>query len=191
MLLSFYSGTVLFKSILFKEVIHNIKVVMHMAEKAANTNLIKKSRKIIYLVAFILVLGVIANSYFGNRDTVALADSFGLLAFTFLSIALMVTPVRVLFPKFALNPVLYHARRAVGVSAFGFALLHYFSHLADNFLDQLIEKIPLVSRFRTYQDRHHFRHHVREEINFGFVPDYLLDWIGGTLFPPFKFRRRR
>lgn len=68
---------------------------------------------------------------------------------------------------------------------------HYFSHLADNFLDQLIEKIPLVSRFRTYQDRHHFRHHVREEINFGFVPDYLLDWIGGTLFPPFKFRRRR
>lgn len=68
---------------------------------------------------------------------------------------------------------------------------HYLSHLAGNFFDQQIEKVPLATQLRTYQDRHHFRHHIREEVNFGFVPDYLPDWIGRTLFPPFKFHRRR
>ncbi len=66
---------------------------------------------------------------------------------------------------------------------------HYFSHLADNFFDRWIAKIPLLRKFRAYQDRHHFRHHVREEINFGFVPDYLPDLIGKTLFPSPKFWR--
>ncbi|TSC74663.1 MAG: hypothetical protein G01um101444_224 [Parcubacteria group bacterium Gr01-1014_44] len=66
---------------------------------------------------------------------------------------------------------------------------HYLSHLADNIFDLWIEKIPLVRELRTNQDRHHFRHHVREEINFGFV-GRLLDLIFQTLFPPFKFRHR-
>ena len=70
-----------------------------------------------------------------------------------------------------------------------YEITHYFSHLADNFFDRWVEKIPLVRQRRASQDKHHFRHHVREEINFGFV-GRLLDWLCRTLFPPFKFRRR-
>ncbi len=60
---------------------------------------------------------------------------------------------------------------------------HYFSHLADNFFDRWVAKIPLLKVLRAYQDRHHCYHHLRQGINFGFVPDYLPDWIGRTLFP--------
>lgn len=68
---------------------------------------------------------------------------------------------------------------------------HYFSHLENNFFDRWIAHLPLLRHLRAYQDRHHHYHHIRQGINFGFVPDYLPDWIGRTLFPPFKFNRRR
>lgn len=67
---------------------------------------------------------------------------------------------------------------------------HYFSHLADNFFDRWIKQIPLLRIFRTRQDKHHWRHHTREETNFGFV-GFLLDWLFRTLFPPFKLWRWR
>lgn len=69
-------------------------------------------------------------------------------------------------------------------------ITHYFSHLDDNFFDRLVARIPLLRQLRAYQDRHHHYHHIRQGINFGFVPDYLPDLIGQTLFPPFKLWRR-
>ena len=67
---------------------------------------------------------------------------------------------------------------------------HYFSHLHDNFFDRWIRKVPLLRLFRLRQDKHHWRHHTREEINFGFV-GFMLDWLCHTLFPPFKLWRWR
>ena len=86
----------------------------------------KKGRLAVYAAAFALLLLAIALSLGQSAiDTTRLANYSGFLSFSFISIALLITPIRKIFPQFGPNASLYYARRAVGVSAFGFALAHF------------------------------------------------------------------
>ncbi|OIO24991.1 hypothetical protein AUJ14_05110 [Candidatus Micrarchaeota archaeon CG1_02_55_22] len=90
-----------------------------------NSLLLKHARTATYALAVLLL--AVTIFFAGNArgiNYIKLADNTGFLAFTFLCLALAVTPIRKLSPSFALNPPLYRARRALGVSAFGFALVH-------------------------------------------------------------------
>ncbi|MDP3742708.1 MAG: ferric reductase-like transmembrane domain-containing protein [Candidatus Micrarchaeota archaeon] len=95
-----------------------------MSLREINLKLVNKARLIVYVVALVLTL---ATWFLFTKDGVPnifTANAYGYLAFTFLSLALMVTPIRTLWPKFELNSSIYLARRALGVSAFVFAFLH-------------------------------------------------------------------
>ena len=97
--------------------------------KAFNNKLFKRARIITYCIAGALaVLAFLWNGFPDSFVILSFANSLGFLAFTFISLALMVTPVRVLFPAFPFIPTLIHARRAFGVSGFVFALLHSLTH---------------------------------------------------------------
>ena len=98
-----------------------------------NLTLLPKIRLTIYAVAFLLLVA----SYFISAGTkgfasIELANDAGFLSFAFISLALVVTPLRVVLPQFPFNSSLNYGRRAFGVSAFIFALVHYV--LQMNFL---------------------------------------------------------
>ena len=95
--------------------------------KEFNMKILKKARKITYGIAVLLLLITLVINYnfsTGVLDYFGVANANGYLAFTFLSLALAVASVMKLWPKFALNSSLFLARRAIGVSAFGFAAVH-------------------------------------------------------------------
>ncbi|MDO8553697.1 MAG: ferric reductase-like transmembrane domain-containing protein [Candidatus Micrarchaeota archaeon] len=95
-----------------------------MTLKDINMKLVKKARILIYVIAFLLVVATwLVYSKEGTMTT-DMSNAFGYLAFSFLSLALIVTPIRVIWPKFELNTTFLMARRALGVSAFIFALFH-------------------------------------------------------------------
>ena len=69
-------------------------------------------------------------------DPSALADAWkfvllhlGFMASVFLVVVLMLTPLRVLFPQSAVVQALNRHRRLIGVSAFGYALVHFIVHV--------------------------------------------------------------
>jgi sulfoxide reductase heme-binding subunit YedZ len=96
--------------------------------------LVQKAGKIVYFLAAVLLVLALFFSFTDNGvNTTLLANSNGFLAFTFVSLALAVTPLRRVFPAFSLNQVLIKGRRALGVSAFVFALLHYSTHFLFTF----------------------------------------------------------
>ncbi len=102
-----------------------------------NIWLVKKARKMTYLVALFLTAIVWFSFAKNGGATVQMANAFGYLAFSFLSLTLIVTPIRTIWPRFELNASLYMARRAIGVSAFVFAVFHYLIQLTVNFNSDL------------------------------------------------------
>lgn len=73
---------------------------------------------------------------FIKQDPSALADPLkfillhlGLMASILLAVVLTFTPLRVLFPKWAIALALNRHRRLVGVSAFGYGLVHFSVHI--------------------------------------------------------------
>jgi len=90
-----------------------------------NAFLLKRARTATYLAALaLLAVTAFLASNANGMNYAQLANNSGFLAFTFLCLALAVTPIRKLWPAFSLNPSLYRSRRALGVTAFGFALVH-------------------------------------------------------------------
>ena len=91
--------------------------------------LIPHIRKIVLL--FSTLIAVFVFAYFGQGHEQAFANYryaqfFALLAFAFLFLSLLPTPLYVAFPRFPLRALFVKARRAIGVSAFFFALLHVY-----------------------------------------------------------------
>ncbi len=95
-----------------------------MELKDINMQIIKKARMLVYIIAFLLVIATWLTYSKDKNTVIDMANAFGYLSFSFLSLALIVTPIRVIWPKFELNSTLLMARRALGVNAFMFALLH-------------------------------------------------------------------
>lgn len=102
--------------------------------KALNQSLFKPARRYAYALALVFLIAAVALSLKGESvDQFKLANDVGFISFMFLSLTLLVTPVRTLFPQFALNPSLYRARRALGVSGFAFAAVHYLLQFSNLF----------------------------------------------------------
>ncbi len=98
-----------------------------------NIWLVQKARIVVYLIALLLIAVVWFSFSKNGSANMPMSNAFGYLAFTFLSLALIVTPIRTIWPRFELNSSLYMARRAIGVSAFVFAVFHYITQLSVNF----------------------------------------------------------
>lgn len=93
--------------------------------------LIPYIRKIVLLISSLIAIFILV--YFGQSQELTFAyyryaQFFALLAFAFLFLSLLPTPLYGAFPKFPARALFVKARRAIGVSAFFFALLHaYFT----------------------------------------------------------------
>ena|SRR3989344_5775980 len=64
-----------------------------------------------------------------------------------------------------------------------FELCHWFTHLSDNYFDQVINRIPLLRTVRKQQIEHHRLHHLFPVVRFNFTPPYLGDRIFRTMDP--------
>ena len=110
-----------------------------------NQSFLKKARTATYFISTVLLaLTLVLSFKNGSLDGFALANYAGFLTFTFLCLALAVTPFRIVFPSFPLNPSFYLARRSLGVSAFGFALVHFASLFVFVFESSLEKFFPAV-----------------------------------------------
>lgn len=89
-----------------------------------NARLLRPARAITYAAAVLLLIAATVFSARHGFNAIKLADDAGFIAFSFLCLALAVTPIKKLAPSFELNPTLHRARRALGVSCFGFAAVH-------------------------------------------------------------------
>ncbi len=89
-----------------------------------NIKLVNKARRVVYAIALFLVIVTWLLFTKDGNPTMFTANAFGYLSFTLLSLALIVSPIKALWPQFSLNPSLYMARRAFGISAFVFAAFH-------------------------------------------------------------------
>ena len=104
-----------------------------MLSKETIVKLTKNARAIVYVIAFFLaILTWFVYADKGNIS-VTMSNAFGYLSFSFISLALIVSPIRTLWPTFSLNPAIFMARRAIGICAFFFALFHYIIQLFLNF----------------------------------------------------------
>ncbi|MBI5228012.1 ferric reductase-like transmembrane domain-containing protein [Candidatus Micrarchaeota archaeon] len=95
--------------------------------------LTKNARTIVYVIAFILAIGTWFIYADKGNISVLMANAFGYLSFSFISLALMVSPIRAVWPTFSLNPAIFMGRRAIGVSGFIFAAMHYIIQVLLNF----------------------------------------------------------
>lgn len=89
------------------------------------SDLAKHARGTVYAAAFAIAAATWLAFADGAMFTDEAASAYGYLAFICVSLALAVSPLRALFPSFKYNVALYMARRALGVSGFVFAFLHY------------------------------------------------------------------
>lgn len=104
-----------------------------MSLKETNAQLMKHARSLVYVFAAALA---VITWFLHVRDwqpTSETANAFGYIAFSFLSLSLVVTPIRVIWPAFGLNPAFFMARRALGICGFLFAVLHYIAIVMVNF----------------------------------------------------------
>ncbi len=119
--------------------------------KPGNVQLpMKHIRKIVYSLA--LIIGT-ALFYYAMQSSQASAISlaslmryYGLAALLFLFLSLVPGLMLVYFPGFFINPLLVQSRRAIGVSAFGFAALHGLIALFNNFSGSLDAILLLQQR---------------------------------------------
>ncbi len=101
--------------------------------KSLNAQLVKKARTIVYAIMLILA-GITWFMYSkAGNITLDVSNAFGYLSFSFLCLSLVVTPIRVIWPKCELNATFLMARRALGVAAFIFGFGHYLIQLFINF----------------------------------------------------------
>ncbi len=110
--------------------------------------LIPYIRKIVWAISFVIALAVIISVRMRfpeeGMQTQQLVLAFAHLALIYLLAALLASPLYIVFPKLPAKPLYIKARKAIGVSAFGFALLHayyaFFEYLGGfaslKFLDQ-------------------------------------------------------
>jgi hypothetical protein len=73
-----------------------------------------------------------------------------------------------------------------------FEVSHWATHVADNPLDRVLDKIPIVRGMRALQIEHHRIHHETPVLAFNFNPPYLGDVLSGLMPPsvPLLARRR-
>jgi hypothetical protein len=68
----------------------------------------------------------------------------------------------------------------VTVQSLAYEISHWFTHVKDNSFDRVLARVPLLSRLRAAQIRHHRQHHAVPTLNFNFTPPYLGDRLGRT-----------
>lgn len=76
------------------------------------------------LIAVVVLLLIKTTIPSGSLQTIRLTQTYALLAISYLYISLIISPLHSLFPNLYINRFLIRARRATGVSAFMFALIH-------------------------------------------------------------------
>lgn len=92
-----------------------------------SVRLIPHARKAVYAAAGALALVLLAlarGGTFSAAGVTALARPYALAAVGFLYLSLLCSPLYAAFPRLPGKPLYTKARQALGVSAFGFALLH-------------------------------------------------------------------
>lgn len=117
-----------------------------MEIKELNAMLVKNARILVYAIAFVIALATFSLYSTDGKPSIDSANAFGYLAFTFISIGLMISPIKAIWPNFGLNPTLNMARRAIGVSAFVFAAFHFSGEYVAGFgtdFDLLIMSLGL------------------------------------------------
>jgi hypothetical protein len=77
-----------------------------------------------------------------------------------------------LAPAFFLGVVLHFAV---------YEVTHWYTHVADNMFDRVLDRIPGVGQLRAMQIRHHRLHHAEPMVNFNFNPPYAGDRLAGVL----------
>ena len=86
------------------------------------------SRGVIYCGAFIAAVAISVSSKWGQGDIgqglVTVRQLFGLWALAFLLASMILGPLTSVFPWVPLRSSLMYGRRAVGISALGFGMLH-------------------------------------------------------------------
>ena len=70
----------------------------------------------------------------------------------------------------------------VTLQSLAYEISHWFTHVKDNAFDRVLARVPVISRLRVAQVRHHRRHHAVPTLNFNFTPPYLGDRWGRTYF---------
>lgn len=91
---------------------------------------ILNARYTFWLLLALPSLGLLAG-YFGGGGAQPLLHPTGEFAARFMIVAMMITPLRMLFPKQSWTGWLLLRRRHLGVAAFGYALLHLAFYLID------------------------------------------------------------
>ena len=90
--------------------------------------LLRRIRVIVFFGAFVLAVALYAWVFFtippSSARTIRLSEVFALMSFALLYFALLASPFCEAFPQFRFRSVYLTARRALGVSAFFFGLLH-------------------------------------------------------------------
>ncbi len=119
-------------------------MVLSVSLRDINIWLVQKARMVVYLIALLLVVVVWFSFSKNGSVDMPMSNAFGYLAFSFLSLALIVTPIRTIWPRFELNASLYMARRAIGVSAFVFGAFHYLIQLSVNFNNDMLALFSLM-----------------------------------------------
>ena len=61
-----------------------------------------------------------------------------------------------------------------------YEIAHWLTHVKNNMIDKLVEKIPILNKLREKQIEHHRIHHAEYQINFNFSPPYAGDIIFKT-----------
>lgn len=67
-----------------------------------------------------------------------------------------------------------------------FETTHWFTHVEGNAFDRAVARIPLLRAVRSFQIRHHFRHHEIPDSDYNFNPPFLGDLLFGTWRQPPK-----
>ena len=91
---------------------------------------VRNIRLIIYVTTFLVVATVyiyIQNTFKTEElRNIRLSQSYALLSVTYLYFTLLASPLYASFPDFPAKPLYIKARKALGLSAFSFALFHVF-----------------------------------------------------------------
>ena len=84
-------------------------------------------RRIVYACAFLtgaLMFAIVSHTNPSERVPLELTRSFAFAAVAFIYLALLASPLAVVFPQYPLRIFHIKARKALGVSGYFFALIH-------------------------------------------------------------------
>jgi DMSO/TMAO reductase YedYZ heme-binding membrane subunit len=101
---------------------------MRPSLRIIDKTLFKNSRFYILLTTFttslLLWWGIYTHLTDGSLALIRLEQAYGFIGLALVYLATLITPLTGAFVNLPFNPFLLHARRAIGVSAFYFSLLH-------------------------------------------------------------------